>query len=338
MRLIPVGRKNKYDPFGDTIVFVDSIGISPLTDRAYDIGYINSSYACIVSPEQRYNTIDISDVNDLLHEAYLSEPNVSQCTFIEMVGSYAFCSGSKTVTGDKFTVFNNDNPIAPTADATLIIPNNKRFRVAPSGNVGILASSDGIIRSIDVSTPSAMFEISSLAIPEAYAVDISADGNTAFIGTVDEANLIEERIYSVDISNPVAMVILDTLQAPLLKKISDLRVSGNVLYGCSRGNNSVFSIDISNISAMAHLDVHADAIKLIQANSIVLSDNHDVAAVCGYGDGYVSTIDISDPSNISVKAYNNHSFIDQVYGLILEGNYVFAGGRIAVVSLDISGV
>jgi hypothetical protein len=214
-------------------------------------------------------------------------------------GDYAFVAAS---VADVIASIDVSDPTNPSVVSTLALGSSPRYIEVVGTHAFVVDFTDDSVTSVDISDPANMSVVSTLTSQPDFGgprdTALSDDGNHLFIGSTDN-----ELLTSIDISDPANMSVADTRHAGY---VTAIEVQGSYAYTCDYTDDRVRSHDVSDPTAITLIDTISDATYLDRPEAIAISTDGNNVYV-GVRNGYVTTLDTSDPSNMSRPGSHAHT-------------------------------
>lgn len=213
-------------------------------------------------------------------------------------------------------IYTLENPALPVLVGSVSAIGNARD-VAVAGTLAAVADESGLLRLINIATPSAPLVLGQWpASAAAPLLHVRMVGNRALVAGFDQ-------VWLLDLSNPAAPAVLGTAVMPT--RIADIALADGIA-AVAAGAEGVYFLDSAGGSLATvgrHLtDGAAESIAVEGSVAWVADDN-----------GARTTLDISQPGSPVVLA--GHSAPASLTGLAAGGRYLAAGaGNNEVVLLD----
>ncbi|MEO7433703.1 MAG: hypothetical protein ABIR62_17185 [Dokdonella sp.] len=195
----------------------------------------------------------IADLTDPLHPVELGRFEFPFASAIEAHGNRVYVAS--TTNGGIFEVLDVSNPASPQLLGSLTT--SKTYDLTVRGNYAYLVDgadfADGGLRVVDVSNPAAPVVAGQEgSCPYANGIDVSADGNTAYIACASDAEFAN-ALQIVDTTDKAHPVLLGSVALPGTEGLPDYNnphsvvVVGNIAYV---GNEyGLDEVDVSNRAA-----------------------------------------------------------------------------------------
>ena len=127
---------------------------------------------------------------------------------------------------------------------------------------------------------------------------IGKSGNHVAVTTYDS-----QRLTMVNVADPDNLVISGSVRdTTYLSEPDSINISGSHAFVTSRGSNSITAINISNPAAPVITSHLTDNTRLEEVSSAVIYKNYLIATSMYEAIDYITTIDITDPANMTVVA------------------------------------
>lgn len=179
------------------------------------------------------------------------------------------------------------------------------------------ASADDSIVAVDISNPASMSAVGGLQSANFNgAANIVAEGNYAYVAS----DSVADTFSVVDISNPASMSIVGSVTNATAfgSGSQELIKDGDVVYMSRIGG--LVTIDVSTPTAPAVLDFIS-----VPLGSEGICKKGTRVYVCGSANDAITTLDVSDPSNLSIlDSFTDSTNLDGVVDIVTDGTYIYA--------------
>lgn len=267
---------------------------------------VNGNFAFVAAGASGLQVVDVSNRNLPVIVASLALPG--NANDIKLLSNIAYvAAGSAGV-----HIIDVSNPLVPVRLGTLSTGANA-LDIAVRGTKIYVANGTNLLIA-DVTNPASPSRISTLPLSGfIQGLDVDTQRNLAVItaGT--------SGIYTVDISNPVAPVLLGSA---FTGDARDVAIQGNFAF-VADFQNSTTSVDITSPRTPIVLSHILDPNLGGFLQDIVLSGSFALAADVKFVNGIPIT-DISDPTNLVARAILNFpQRDDNGMGIAADGNFVY---------------
>lgn len=226
--------------------------------------------------------------------------------------------------GSKIIAVDRSNPAALSIISELTSPEFTqpwRADIDKVNNIAFVCDrSANKVFSIDVSDPSNMTIISSIAITGPYDIQLDLNNNVAYVVTDGQ-----DTMYSIDISNPSSMVLLHSLTDSINLDYADrlqLDLTNNVAYTIGYRNFTspyITSINISNPNSFSVLS-RFDFSKNPQDIALDVARDTAYIACDGTSGDYFQSINISNPSSMSLRGVSSINSLRESKSIVFDSS------------------
>lgn len=202
----------------------------------------------------------IADLADPANPIELGRFELPFASAIEAHGNRVYVAS--TTNGGIFSILDVSNPANPHALGWL--ETSQTYDLTVRGNYAYLVDGadfgDGGLRIVDVSNPGApVVTGQDMGCPYANGIDVSADGNTAYIACASNTDY-QNELRIVDTTDKANPVVIGSLVLPGSPRLPDYNaaysvvVDGDIAYVSNE--NGVDEVDISNAAAPVQIARH----------------------------------------------------------------------------------
>lgn len=295
------------------------------TGNPYALTLLSEDYA--VATGEGLSMIDISSPESPTEAATLSDSVVQSTYGVAVDGDYAYLADYDAM----IRVADISDPLNPTVVDSLSIQTQPRKTWIEGNHLfvttdGTASGQDPMFYSIDISSPTSISMADSLTGPDFdYSFELAVIDDTAIV-CVRGA----QQLTMVDVSDPTALSVSSTwtdsdLNYPYGIAIDQSESEAYVT--CVESDDHVIAVDINDPTSPSKLGVFGSS-DTDHPYGIALYNNGDTVVVAARNSADVTTIDVSDPTNMSqVGSVDTNGPTYGPYDTVVSGDYAFTSIR-----------
>lgn len=177
--------------------------------------------------------------------------------------------------------------------------------------------------------------IGSVAVQDPREVALIGDGTQYLFVSSGHAT---GRCYTVDISNPAAPTVADSIFSSEFNDSRGCYVDGNYAFVCSGSQDRLTIVDITDPTNISIAGSVAHSTNLNAPEDVVVAGNYAFVTEAGGGGSRVYVVDVSNKAAPSIVTSVTNANFDFNTGIAYQGGYVFVTTRDfdRLASIDVS--
>ncbi len=311
--------KSKKSSAGENL---EAIGYLSTTATDFIDIAISGDVAYCISDNGYFVSVDISDPSSPVELDYIDNSSLDYAQRIAIDGNEAYVNiGSSQVEGKTVSIDISDPEDISILDTYTHITDAQMKGIDTTGDIAIVVDSyNDNIYSLDITTPSDItledtITSTGMVNPSYTAIY----GSYAFI--VGEDELLSVEIINVgNIVTDDLLTLSDSSFFPFNIVISS---DGNYIYLPCYATNTLISVNISNPSAMYEADSLTIPDTIHWWGIDIREDGIKDIIIITHDEG-ISSIDISDPSNMAFIETASYNDVTSPRGIAISGDYAYA--------------